>query len=142
MPEIVDITPEPEESQPRAHADPNTAKTSTYYKDWDKVAGDALAEAEVEDAAEKKVSDAALGLDKDGPKSAAEKADIEKRGALKEAKKNWDGVEARQNEQKMIIENEKGTHPPRRRRRLGDAHCEPRTTARYLPVHTLYVHAG
>lgn len=82
--------------------------TGTYYSKWDKLAADAVAEAEEVEAAEVAESTAKLGLDSDAPLSEAQKKDMEKREALREAKKSWDGVEAKREEMKMVIAGEQG----------------------------------
>lgn len=81
-------------------------KFTDYYSKWDKVAKDAVEEVEKDDAVQVASSTAALGLDSDDPKSEAHKKDMEKRAGLKEAKKNWDGMEAKRSEAKMVIEKE------------------------------------
>jgi len=82
--------------------------TGAYYSKWDKLAADAVAETEEIEAAEVAESTAKLGLDSDAPQSEAQKKDMEKRAALREAKKGWDGVEAKREEMKMVITGEKG----------------------------------
>ena len=81
-------------------------KFDEYYSKWDKVAAEAISEVEASDAQEAQASTTALGLDSDAPRSESEKRDREKRGALKEAKKNWDGMEAKRAESKMVISDE------------------------------------
>ncbi len=82
--------------------------TGAYYSKWDKLAAEAVAEAEESDAVEVAESTKKLGLDSDAPLSEAQKKDEEKRAALREAKKSWDGVEAKREEMKMVITGERG----------------------------------
>ena len=82
--------------------------TGAYYSKWDKVAAEAVANAEETDAAEVAEASAKLGLDSDAPQSEAQKQDLEKRALLRDAKKQWDGVEAKREEMKMVIDGEQG----------------------------------
>ena len=66
---------------------------ATYYDKWAKVADDSVAEVEASESAERDAAAAALGTEKH-PRSAAEAEKIEKRAALKEAKKKWSEREA------------------------------------------------
>jgi hypothetical protein len=72
-------------------------KTGSYYSKWDSFSRDANKALDEDDEEEKKESDAALGLDKDEPKSEAQKLDLEKHEALKLEKKKW--------EKKINLEN-------------------------------------
>jgi hypothetical protein len=74
-----------------------------YYNKWDNFARDGIAEIEEE---EKKAKEMEEQLHANLPKSESDKKDREKREALKEAKKHWDGVTANENAQKIVIENE------------------------------------
>mmetsp|Transcript_114 Transcript_114/g.208 ORF Transcript_114/g.208 Transcript_114/m.208 type:complete len:442 (-) Transcript_114:174-1499(-) len=77
---------------------------NTYYNKWDKFAKESVSEIENEEAEIKKqLEQQAAGT----PVSLAEKKDLEKREALKEAKKMWDGVSASQEASKVIVEDEK-----------------------------------
>jgi len=79
------------------------AKRADYYSKWDKFAAESVKEAEKED--EKLAEEAArqLGIDKSAPKSEAEKKDMEKREALKAAKKLWDDKKMSEAAAKAII---------------------------------------
>lgn len=82
-----------------------TGDRAAYYAKWDKLAQDTVDEVEAEDKRLKKESDAKLGLNTNAPVSASEKADLNKRSQLKEAKKKWDGVESDREKQKVFLEN-------------------------------------
>jgi len=69
---------------------------------------DAVTKTKEEETEEAEAAKAKLGLDKDEPKSAAEKKDREKRAALKEAKKMWDDKKATEQQQKFVFDGEKG----------------------------------
>eukprot|EP01047_Picozoa_sp_COSAG01_P033120 COSAG01_NODE_2424_length_7722_cov_216.956448_2_plen_182_part_00 len=83
-------------------------KFGDYYTKWDAVAADAVQTVEEQEEREAAASTAALGLDSDAPQSEAEAKDRAKREALKECKKQWDGVEQKKAEQKMVISGETG----------------------------------
>lgn len=74
-----------------------------YYNKWDNFAKKSEEEIEKEEKEMKRKDEEAS---KNIPLSEAEKKDREKREALKEAKKHWDGVTADQNSKKVIISNE------------------------------------
>ena len=76
-----------------------------YYKKWDAFTKDEQTKMQAEEAAVKKEGDEAASK---GPQSDAHKKDLEKRVALKEAKKQWDGVSASEEAKKIIVANEKG----------------------------------
>ena len=76
---------------------------SSYYKKWDKVAKETTEEIEREESVIKAAEAAARAKD---PASEAERKDREKRAALKEAKKLWDGVAAVEDSKKVIIGDE------------------------------------
>ena len=100
--------PEPEGPSSSTEVGHGRGDTAEYYSKWDKVAADAVGDTEASEASAAEASDAALGLNSDAPRSEAEKKDRDKRAALVEAKKSWDGVEAQRAEQKMVIEGESG----------------------------------
>lgn len=75
-----------------------------YYDKWEEFARTGVAEIEEEEKLIKAKEAEALAQI---PLSEAEKKDREKRQALKEAKKHWDGVTANENAQKIVISNEK-----------------------------------
>jgi hypothetical protein len=74
-----------------------------YYDKWDEFAKTGVAEIEEEEKLAKAREEEALAQI---PLSESDKKDREKREALKEAKKHWDGVTANENAQKMVISNE------------------------------------
>ena len=80
---------------------------ATYYDKWAKVADDSVAEVEASESAERDAAAAALGTEKH-PRSAAEAEKIEKRAALKEAKKKWSEREAAEQNAKATIAGQKG----------------------------------
>jgi len=80
-----------------------------YYSKWDKIATDEVQRAEGEDEKEKEGSNAACGLDKDLPRSEAEKLDREQDKKLREQKKVWDTRKKMEEEAKMVIDGEKGS---------------------------------
>lgn len=71
-----------------------------YYQKWDKFANEAVKQTEEE---EKSAKDAAVTNE---PVSEAQKRDLEKRAALKEAKKAWDGVTAVEASKKVVVGGE------------------------------------
>lgn len=76
-----------------------------YYDKWEKLSREEDKRIEEEDKIAKEENDRLLGI-ANNPKSEAEKKDKEKREALKEAKKHWDGVTADQEAKKIVIANE------------------------------------
>jgi DNA repair exonuclease SbcCD ATPase subunit len=74
-----------------------------YYNKWDTFAREGIAEIEEEENKAKEIEEQ---LQANLPKSESDKKDREKREALKEAKKHWDGVTANENAQKIVIENQ------------------------------------
>jgi len=78
------------------------AKRGDYYSNWDKVASEQESSIEQEEKAEVEEAAKKLGLDKDEPRSEAEKRDREKREALKAAKRQWDNK--KQSEKAMRAE--------------------------------------
>eukprot|EP00968_Pinguiococcus_pyrenoidosus_P029196 scaffold8390_cov267-Pinguiococcus_pyrenoidosus.AAC.1 len=81
---------------------------ANYYNRWDAVAAEADAEVKAEEAAEKAEADAALGLDGGAPRSAAEKADTEKREALKKMKEVWSRRQELEDASKCVLSGESG----------------------------------
>ena len=77
----------------------------TYYKKWDAFNKEEQSKMKAEEDAVKKEGDEAAAK---GPQSDAHKKDLEKREALKEAKKQWDGVSASEEAKKVSVSNEKG----------------------------------
>jgi hypothetical protein len=75
-----------------------------YYDKWEEFARTGVAEIEEEEKLIKAREEEALAQI---PLSESDKKDREKREALKEAKKHWDGVTANENAQKIVISNEK-----------------------------------
>mmetsp|Transcript_69973 Transcript_69973/g.221714 ORF Transcript_69973/g.221714 Transcript_69973/m.221714 type:complete len:456 (-) Transcript_69973:116-1483(-) len=79
--------------------------TGAYYKKWDEFAAEEVAkvseeEEEARQAEEERKAHA-------GPVSEAQKRDLEKRAALREAKKQWDDVQRGEEAMKALIEGEK-----------------------------------
>ena len=68
-------------------------KRKNYYSSWNSFAKEAITKTKEEEEEDAEAAKAKLGLDKDEPKSEAEKKDREKRAALREAKKQWEGKE-------------------------------------------------
>jgi hypothetical protein len=92
----------PESSQP-TQAKHGVGDRSSYYKNWDKLAKESTAEIEAEEKAAKERAEIARAND---PLSESHKKDKEKREALKEAKKLWDGVAASEDSKKVVIGDE------------------------------------
>lgn len=65
-------------------------KQGTYYDQWGKFARDADKQLDEEDKIETEENKKALGIDDTAPKSEAQKKDLDKHHALKEAKKEWE----------------------------------------------------
>jgi tetratricopeptide (TPR) repeat protein len=83
-------------------------KRDDYYSKWRSLAKDETKKTKEEEELDKKKATEALGIDK-GPKSEAEQKDLEKRAALREAKKLWEGKNAKDQAQRMVISDEKNT---------------------------------
>ncbi|GBG26058.1 Small glutamine-rich tetratricopeptide repeat-containing protein beta [Hondaea fermentalgiana] len=82
------------------------SKRTDYYDKWDKFTKESEADiAREEEEARAKASEA-LGLNKDEPKSEAEKRDREKREALKEAKKAWDQRKMSEAAMRQVFDDE------------------------------------
>ena len=85
--------------------------TGAYYSKWDKLAAEAVAEAEESDAVEVAESTKKLGLDSDAPLSEAQKKDEEKRAALREAQDRY-AVVRKQGKRKPIKDARKAVAEP------------------------------
>ena len=83
-------------------------KRQGYYDQWRNLAKEATTKTKEEEEAEAKAAAEKLGLAKDAPKSEAERKDREKREALKEAKKLWDGKKAMEESQIFKLTNQTG----------------------------------
>jgi len=83
-------------------------KRQGYYDGWRALTKEEGERVKREEEEEKKTAADKLGLAKNEPKSEAEKKDREKREALREAKKLWDGRKAVEEEQKFAYKNQTG----------------------------------
>lgn len=78
-------------------------KRQGYYDQWRSLGKEMEATTKAEEEAEKLAGQAKLGLNNDAPKSEAEQRDREKREALREAKKQWEGRKTREEEMTFVL---------------------------------------
>lgn len=80
-------------------------KRTSYYDKWRTKSKEAVDQIKEEEEAEKALADTTLGRSESAPKSEAERKDQEKRAALREAKKQWEGKKALDEAQIFTLSN-------------------------------------
>ena len=83
-------------------------KRQGYYDGWRSMAKEEVERIKAEEEAEKIRAAEKLGLVKEEPRSEAERRDREKHEALKQAKKQWDGKKAQEEEMKFLFKDQVG----------------------------------
>lgn len=93
----------PQQSAFVVDSDEIAKKRTSYYDKWRAKSKEAVDQVKEEEEAEKEQAKQVLGLSDSVPKSEAEKKDLEKRAALREAKKQWEGKKALEEAQMFTL---------------------------------------